>query len=94
MIQIDEAAYDDDYEDDDRDGRFERSKRHVARTIALYRARRNGWLVGKTSIEIADLIGVHRSTVSRAMQDIDEIDRLADEYLDMLAPLITKRAPE
>jgi hypothetical protein len=69
-----------------------RNVKHVARTLALYRARRAGWLEGRTLQDLADRLGVNRSTISRNLRDLDHVRGLADEYLGLLAPHIpTKR---
>lgn len=64
---------------------------HIARVIALQRARKNGWLEGRPQEEIAARLGVNRSTICRNVADLDEIDQLANEYLELLAPKIPTR---
>jgi len=75
------------------DNPIDRDVRHAARVIALYRARRMGWLDGKTLQEIATPLGVNRSTIMRNIRDLDQVDQLAEEYLEALGPKIITKAP-
>jgi DNA-binding IclR family transcriptional regulator len=70
-----------------------KSLNHVARVIALQRARRMGWLEGRSLQEIGAELGVNRSTVMRNLRDLDEIEALAEEYLTALGPKIITKAP-
>lgn len=63
-----------------------RNIRHVARSLALYQARRAGWLEGRTLKDIADALDVHPSTVMRNLRDLDAVHDLAEEYITALSP--------
>lgn len=71
-----------------RDTTIDKDIRHVARVLALRRAQRNGWLEGRSLQDMADQLDVHRSTVMRNLRDLEEVERLADEYTSRLAPHI------
>lgn len=70
-----------------------RNKKHLARMIAFYRARELGWLENYTHAEIGEICGVHESTISRNIEDLDGVKDLIDTYLEQLAPHIKTKAP-
>lgn len=71
-----------------------KSKAHIARTLALYRARKNGWLEGRSLMDLGARLGVHRATVMRNVRDLDGIDELIEQYLEMLAPRVKTKGPK
>jgi hypothetical protein len=71
-----------------------KSKAHIARTIALYRARQSGWLEGRSYMELGARLSVHRATIMRNVRDLDGIDELVEEYLAALAPRIKTKPPQ
>lgn len=62
------------------------STRYIARIIALRRARRYGWLQGRTLQDIADAVDVNRSTILRNLREMDCIDQLAQDFTEKLKP--------
>jgi hypothetical protein len=72
----------------------QKNKKHIARSLALYQARRAGWLEGRPYQWIADSLGVDRTTAMRNMLDLENIEPLVEEYLKQLSPQIKTKAQE